>query len=94
MNARSKYFSFHGRNPKRRSSVRLSFPERGDSLVFLGEARSIVYACDKLHGGGDGKFAEYEHKFSKGTRLYTDALGRMLYVFGPRMKVQEPGIIG
>lgn len=90
----SKYRAFHGRAPRRRLNTTREFPDTGDDLIQLGDAKSIVYACDKLHGGGDGKFAEYEHKFSRGTRLYTDAPGQTLYVFGPKMKVQEPGIIG
>lgn len=90
---RDAYERFHGKEP--RGIIRLevdtlkSFPK---NLVFLGEAVEIVYRCNKLHGGGDGRMAYYKHKFSKGTLLCTDRKMKQLYVVGKKLKVTAAGI--
>lgn len=89
--AYKRYTSFHGKHP--RYSGKVNFPEP-ESLVFLGRAVSIVYESDKHNGGGDGKKAHYEHHFSRGTMLFCDETGRgWIFIHGPRLKVEEPGII-
>lgn len=84
---------FHGREPQRRIELSVEtmkgFPKK---LVFLAEAHSIVYRSDKLNGGGDGTRALYEHKFSKGTLLCTDAKMKQLYVVGQKLKITSRGI--
>ena len=87
------YAKFHGHTPRSRISLEVTtakgFPKR---LVFLAEAHSIVYRSDKKNGGGDGRSALYEHKFSKGTLLCTDPAMRQLYIVGKKLKVTDRGI--
>ncbi len=86
-----RYRAFHGHGVRKRRVLRVN-PIR--ELVELGEAVEIVYRSDKLHGGGDGKLAEYEHKFARGTKLYCTPDGKhVLMIHGPRLRVSEPGII-
>jgi hypothetical protein len=86
-----RYKAFHGRPPRFRKRIAIN-PIR--ELVLLGDAVEIVYRSNKLHGGGDGKLAEYEHKFARGTKLYCTPDGKhVLLIHGPKLKVEEPGII-
>lgn len=86
----SRFRSFHGRSPRRIVPGHLNVPK---NLIYLGEAVSIVYRCDKLNGGGDGKMAEYEHEFETPVHLYMDESGkRQLYLIGERLKVTTRGI--
>lgn len=89
--AESRYKSFHGHPPLRRSRIQIK-PLR--ELVRLGEAVEIVYRCNKKNGGGDGKMAEYQHKFARGATLYCTPDGNaVLLIHGPKIRVREPGII-
>lgn len=89
--AEATYEAFHGHGPRRRTSIKV--PDLRQ-LVLLGDAVEIVYRCDKLNGGGDGKSAEYCHKFARGAKLYCDATGNtVLLIHGPKIKVRAPGII-
>jgi hypothetical protein len=86
-----RYVTFHGHGPQGTGQV--DFPEPQE-LICLGDAVSIVYRCAKYNGGGDGQMALYEHKFARGAKLFTDETGRCwLHIHGPRIKVEEPGII-
>ena len=85
------YKKFHGRTPKKVRQGSFHVPTH---LILLGEAVEIVYRCDKLNGGGDGKQWEYKHKFSKGTKLYMDErTGKVLYISGNKLKVTRAGIV-
>lgn len=87
----ARYRAFHGRSVRFRRRIAIE-PIR--ELIFLGEAIEIVYKSNKLNGGGDGKYAEYEHKFARGTKLYCTPDGKgVLLIHGPRLRVEEPGII-
>lgn len=91
MNADKQYRSFHGHAP--RGKRRLKLPDIRE-LVELGDAVEIVYRCKKLNGGGDGKTAEYQHKFARGAKLYCTPAGvQILIVHGPKIRIREPGII-
>ncbi len=92
MNAAEKrYKQFHGHPPLARKKIAIR-PIK--ELVRLGEAVEIVYRCSKLNGGGDGKRAEYCHKFKKGASLYCTPDGdAVLLIHGPSIRVREPGII-
>jgi hypothetical protein len=87
------YEVFHGKPP--RGVIKLEvdtlkgFPK---NLIFLGEAIQIVYKCNKVHGGGDGRMAMYKHKFSKGTLVCTDKKMKQLYIVGKKLKVTSAGI--
>lgn len=86
-----KYTDFHGHGPKGESQVR--FPHPG-TLICLGDAIEIVYRSDKKNGGGDGKSAEYVHKFAPGAKLMCNESGeKWLYIAGDKIVVKEPGII-
>lgn len=87
----SRFKQFHGRAPKRVTVETFRIPK---GLVYLGEAVSIVYRCDKLNGGGDGKLAEYEHEFETPVALCMDETGkRQLYLIGKKLKVTDRGIV-
>jgi hypothetical protein len=91
----ARHITFHGTTPQGRVE-HISMPDIGKStrLFCLGEAVEIVYRCPKLNGGGDGKLAEYKHKFNRGTKLFADQSGRQwLFIHGKSLKVEEPGII-
>ena len=89
--ARKLYETFHGKSPRGEKSIK--FP-KVETLVCLGDAIEIVYKCDKLNGGGDGRQSEYVDKFKKGAKLFTDQDGRgWLFIHGPQIVVKEPGII-
>ena len=88
--ANKAYEVFHGQRPKKVLTGKFHVPTH---LILLGTAIEIVYRCDKFNGGGDGKIAEYIHKFSKGTRLYMDERkGKVIYVTGHKLKVTSAGI--
>ena len=89
MSARDLYRSFHGRDPRGIREANFRDPR---ALVYLGDAVEIVYRCNKLNGGGDGKKAEYLHEFSPGTKLFTDEKGKMLFIMGKRLTIKESGI--
>lgn len=89
--AYKRYTTFHGHHPSHTGTIHFPEPE---ALVCLGDAISITYHCFKYNGGGDGKPCNYTHKFAKGAKLFTDETGRAwLYIHGPKIKVEEPGII-
>ncbi len=63
------------------------------NLIFLGQAVSIVYLCNKKHGGGDGKLTEFEHEFETPVDLYMDETGKtQLYLIGKKVVVTADGI--
>lgn len=85
-----RFKQFHGRAHKRVTTETFVVPK---NLVYLGDAVAIVYRCDKLNGGGDGKVAEYEHEFETPVRLFMDETGRrQLYLIGEKLKVTDRGI--
>jgi hypothetical protein len=89
--ADSLYNDFHGHSPREHRTM--DFPEP-ENLIFLGEAVEIVYRSDKRNGGGDGRGNEFVHKFARGAKLFCDESGKnWLYIHGPKIKVEEPGII-
>lgn len=91
MSLQSRYYQFHGRNPRSKKRIDFDVPTKG--LVRLGKAIAIEYECDKWHGGGDGKKAVYRHEFETPCFLYMDNTGRrQLYIIGERLKVTEAGI--
>jgi hypothetical protein len=86
----SAYKRFHGREPRYSKEVRFTPPE---GFVRLGEVVAIEYACDKEHGGGDGKMAVYRHKFDRGAMLLADTdMRRQLYIIGSKIVVTSSGI--
>ena len=89
--ARKAYRSFHGRRVRKVTKVRFDNPK--PPLICLGEAVAIEYACDKLHGGGDGTMAVYRHTFETPVKLFMDQTRkRQLYIIGERVKVTDAGI--
>ena len=81
---------FHGR-PAARVQVGGFYDPK--SLIYLGQAVAIVYKSDKLHGGGDGKMADYMHEFETPAALFMDErAGKQLYILGPQIKVTTHGI--
>lgn len=89
--ALSRYKQFHGHDVRNVHQLRIKSTRE---LVCLGDAVEIVYRSDKLNGGGDGKLAEYQHKFARGTKLYCTPDGRnVLYIHGNKLRVRAPGII-
>lgn len=89
--ARRAYRSFHGRRVRKVKKIRFDNPK--PPLICLGEAVAIEYACDKLHGGGDGKYAVYRHEFETPVGVFMDQTRkRQLYLIGERLKVTNAGI--
>lgn len=87
---KTKYKSFHGREPGRFLYSQFYIPR---SLIYLGRAVSITYESDKKHGGGDGYPCNYIHKFTTPVDLYMDERGRVqLYLIGRSLKVTSRGI--
>jgi len=87
---KKKYKSFHGHEPRSREKFRFDNPK---GLVILGRAVAVEYACDKQHGGGDGKLAVYRHEFETPSLVCMDEKGkRQLYIIGDKIKVTEAGI--
>lgn len=86
------YAAFHGRLPDAGIQVPWKNPSR---LVLLGRAVEIVYESDKLNGNNvrDGKPALYRHKFHNDDLLCTDPEGKQLYIIGPRLHVEDRGIV-
>ena len=85
------YRMFHGKKPKQVTRGNFHVPTH---FILLGDAVEIVYKCDKLNGGGDGRKWEYTHKFKKGTKLYMDERkGKVLYISGATLKVTSAGIV-
>ncbi len=81
---------FHGRAPTKKEIGGFYVPE---SLIRLGRAVAVVYECDKLHGGGDGKQAQYIHEFETPVALFMDErAGKQLYIIGPKLVVTKDGI--
>lgn len=86
----SAYQDFHGHSPRGKRTFNFHTPK---GLVILGRAVEIVYECDKLNGGGDGKKAPYRHKFGKGVLLCMDERARgQLYIVGSKIVVTDAGI--
>lgn len=84
------YREFHGKQPRARTRGRFHDPK---TLIFLGRAVKIEYLSNKRHGGGDGKYAVYVHKFETPVNLYMDETKkRQLYIIGSQLKVTEAGI--
>lgn len=92
MNLKSKYYSFHGRKPRKKEGINVHYPE---GLVLLGKAIAIEYECDKLHGGGDGKKAVYRHVFENPAKVCMDEKGKnQIYIIGNKIRVTDAGIEG
>lgn len=90
MNALDKFYAFWGKPAKKIYKEKFHDPRQ---LIYLGDAVQIVYRSNKFHGGGDGKMAEYKHRFKKGVKLYMDERCKIqLYVKGSQLKVTEAGI--
>ena len=90
MSARKDYVLFHGKSPRRKTTIDFHTPRR---LTLLGEAYAIEYKCNKRNGGGDGRTAVYRHRFETPMVLAMDERkGRQLYVLGPELIVTERGI--
>lgn len=86
----TRYRMFHGRNKCPWTTTPFHVPK---NLIFLGQAISIVYLCNKKHGGGDGKLTEFEHEFETPVDLFMDERGAaQLYLVGRQLKVTENGI--
>jgi hypothetical protein len=63
-------------------------------LICIAKPTSISYYSDKINGGGDGKLAIYDHRFSAKTLLYTDPAGTFLVIAGPNLRITQRGIVG
>lgn len=86
----SRYFMFHGRRTRKRRNV---FFHKPRELIVLGEAVAVEYACNKKHGGGDGKKAVYRHEFETPVVLCMDERCRgQLYIIGKEVKVTSAGV--
>lgn len=86
----TRYRMFHGKS--RAPLVRTNF-HNPNTLIFLGQAVSIVYLSNKKSGGGDGTLCEYEHEFETPVNLYMDETGkRQLYLIGEKLTVTRHGI--
>lgn len=90
MSSERKYKQFHGFAPTELTSIPWHDPQE---LVYLGRALAIEYESDKVNGGGDGEPCAYRHEFHKDNILCTDSTGKQLYILGPKLKVEAPGII-
>jgi len=91
MTPAQRYRQFHGRSKAPWRMINFHAPK---TLIFLGQAVSIVYLSNKKHGGGDGKICEYEHQFETPVDLYMDETGKVqLYLIGKQMHVTEDGIV-
>ncbi len=85
------YEKFHGKRANKIVPSNFHVPKY---LILLGDVVEIVYKCDKNNGGGDGRDAEYFHKFKKGTKLYMDERsGKILYISGRNLYVNDRGIV-
>ena len=71
------YTDFHGHAVRFAKNI---FYRKPKKFVFLGKAVRIEYLSDKKNGGGDGEPAIYYHDFKRGVYLYTDDIGRQLYI--------------
>lgn len=85
-----KYEAFHGKPTERIGKMKFILPK---NFIYLGDAIEVVYKCNKKNGGGDGKMSEYAHKCGKGNILCTDENGKNLYIFGPKQRITERGIV-
>jgi hypothetical protein len=90
MRAKSIREAFQGEPSESSRTVRKPAPL---VLVELGRAVAIEYESAKRNGGGDGKKATYRHKFAAGDVLATDQSGKVLYIIGPRLRVNSRGIV-
>ena len=88
--AARKYEEFQGFGPDHVSDVEVPVLE---SLVFLGKAVAVEYECEKKNGGGDGSNAIYRHEFHQDDILCCDPSGKMLVVIGPKLRVEDRGIV-
>ena len=85
-----RYRMFHGRPKGPWSETQFHVPK---TLIFLGQVQSIVYLCNKKHGGGDGKLTEFEHEFETPVDLFMDERGAVqLYLIGRKVIVTADGI--
>lgn len=84
------YHQFHGNPPKRFRPAAVPCPRE---LVYLGDHITVTYRSDKRHGGGDGYACDYIHKCAPSTKLYAGEDGRVLVIAGPRLSVNDRGII-
>jgi hypothetical protein len=85
-----KYEMFHGKKVSSVTQTAFHVPEY---LIYLGEAESISYRCNKKNGGGDGKTAIYTHKIETPAKLYMDErCKKQLYIIGSKLIVTEAGI--
>lgn len=86
----TRYRMFHGRPKGPWSLTQFHVPK---TLIFLGQAISIVYLSNKKNGGGDGKLTEYEHEFETPVDLFMDERGAVqLYLIGKKLTVTHHGI--
>jgi hypothetical protein len=91
MTPEARYKQFHGRRSSQWTRKNFHYPK---TLIFLGQAVSIVYLSNKKHGGGDGKICEYEHEFETPVDLYMDEKGKVqLYLIGQKLAVTDDGLI-
>lgn len=91
MNPLDLFRRFHGRSKAPVTRTTFHNPK---TLVYLGEAVSIVYLSNKKNGGGDGKPCEYEHEFESPVSLYMDERGKVqLYLIGRDLEVTSAGIV-
>lgn len=56
----------------------------------IGEAVSILYESDKIHGGGTGRPELFRHEFSQGAKAYRS--GEFFAIVGPKIIVDAAGI--
>jgi len=90
MSIESKFYVFHGKNPRKKGKIDFHVPK---GLVVLGKAISIEYLCDKKNGGGDGKQAIYRHEFETPCIVAMDETSqKQIYVIGNRLKITDAGI--
>lgn len=91
MTPAARYRQFHGRAKAPWVKTEFHYPK---TLIFLGQAVSIVYLSNKKHGGGDGKICEYEHEFESPVDLFMDERGKLqLYLVGKKLAVTSDGLI-
>ncbi len=84
------YQKFHGKLPRKEIFFPWHPPKR---MVMLGRCVAVIYESNKIHGGGDGKPAQYIHEFESPVILCMDERAKkQLYILGNRVKVTEHGI--
>lgn len=91
-NASKRYFDFNGFSHKEVAETEaIDFSEFSE--VPFSRALSITYESKKLHGGGDGQIAHYDHKFGKSVYLWTNETNSVYLLGGGNLVVTERGIV-